>query len=342
MRILIVTDAWRPQVNGVVTTLTRTGECLSAAGHVVHFVTPQAFRTIPCPSYPEIRLALFARRRMGRIVESFRPQAIHIATEGPLGHAARAYCLRRGLPFTTAYHTRFPQYLRLRAPVPVALSYAWLRRFHRPAVRTLVPTETVRRELRGRGFAHVELWGRGVDGGLFRPREKHFIDDLRPVALYVGRVAVEKNLESFLSLELPGSKYVVGDGPDLEALKARYPAVRFVGFKHGEELAAYVAAADVFVFPSRTDTFGLTMLEAMAAGVPVAAFPVTGPRDVVLNGVTGILDEDLAAAIGRALRLDPADCVKFAASRTWQACAEQFLSYLAPFDDFPPAQPDAD
>lgn len=332
MRILIVTDAWRPQVNGVVTTLTRVGECLSAEGHALRYITPEEFRTVPCPTYPEIRLALFPLRRFRRLVEAFRPQAIHIATEGPLGQAARAYCLRRGLPFTTAYHTQFPQYLRLRLPVPLAVSYACLRRFHRPAVRTLVPTRTVRDELCSRGFRHVTLWSRGVDSELFRPRDKGFIQDARPVALYVGRVAVEKNLEAFLALERPGSKYVVGDGPDLEALRQKYPDVRFLGFKHGEELARYVAAADVFVFPSKTDTFGLTMLEAMAAGVPVAAYPVTGPKDVVRDGVTGALDADLGAAVERALALDPAACVEFARGRTWQACARQLLSHLAPFD----------
>jgi glycosyltransferase involved in cell wall biosynthesis len=332
MRIAVVTDAWRPQVNGVVTTLSRVGECLEADGHHVRFISPLDFRTVPCPTYPEIRLALFPGRRLHRLIEEFRPQAIHIATEGPLGHAARAYCRQHGLPFTTAYHTQFPQYLRLRFPIPLQVSYGYLRRFHRPAVRTIVPTETVRQELLAQGFEHVELWSRGVDSSLFHPREKEFIRDLRPVALYAGRVAVEKNLEAFLKLDFPGSKYVVGAGPDLDALRQKYPGVRFVGFKHGEELASYIAAADVFVFPSKTDTFGLTMLEAMAAGVPVAAYPVTGPKDVVRHGETGYLDADLGRAVAGALTLAPQACVDFARSRTWEACARQLLGFLAPFD----------
>lgn len=332
VRIAIATDAWTPQVNGVVTTLRRVGECLRAAGHEVLFVTPHLFRTIPCPTYPEIRLALAGRRRLARLLEAFQPEAVHIATEGPVGHAVRWHCLRRGLPFTTSYHTQFPQYLRLRFPVPVAASYAYLRRFHRPATRTLVATESVRRELIGRGFEHVVLWNRGVDSSLFRPRSKAFLADARPVAMYVGRVAVEKNLEDFLRLELRGSKYVVGTGPDLEMLRRKYPQVRFVGCKEGEVLASYVAAADVFVFPSRTDTFGLAMLEAMAAGVPVAAYPVTGPLDVVRHGETGFLHEDLATAVREALTLNPAACVAYARTRTWAACAELLLDNLAPID----------
>ena len=332
MRIAIVTDAWTPQVNGVVTTLSRVGECLRADGHELRFFTPLDQPTVPCPGYAEIRLAV-APWRIGAGLDAFAPEAIHIATEGPLGHAARRYCLRRGLPFTTAYHTQFPQYLRLRLPVPLGLSYRYLRGFHAPAVRTLVPTPGVRDELAARGFEHLQVWTRGVDSTLFRPRDKRYIDDVRPVALYVGRVAVEKNLEAFLSLELPGSKYVVGDGPDLESLRRRYPQARFVGRRQGEELASYVAAADVFVFPSRTDTFGLTMLEAMAAGVPVAAFPVPGPNDVVVHGRTGWLDEDLAAAVDAALKLDPDDCVAYARDRTWEACARQLLGYLAPIGE---------
>ncbi|HEX5515749.1 MAG TPA: glycosyltransferase family 1 protein [Gammaproteobacteria bacterium] len=332
MKIVIVTDAWSPQVNGVVTTLSRVGACLRAAGHDVLFITPQMFPTLPCPTYPEIRLALPGGRRLSALLREFQPDAIHISTEGPLGHALRWHCLRRGLPFTTAYHTQFPQYLRLRMPLPLALSYGYLRRFHRPALRTLVATESVRRDLIRRGFEHVVLWNRGVDSALFRPREKEFIVDARPVAIYVGRVAVEKNLEDFLRLQWPGSKYVVGTGPDLPLLRQKYPAVRFIGRREGEELAAYMAAADVFVFPSRTDTFGLAMLEAMAAGVPVAAYPVAGPLDVVRHGETGYLHEDLAVAAREALKLDPTACVAYARSRTWEACAELLLSYLAPFD----------
>lgn len=331
LKIAIITDAWMPQVNGVVTTLSRVGDSLTEAGHTVRFITPQGFRTVPCPTYPEIRLALCGPRRFARVLEDFDPDAIHVATEGPLGHLARSYCRRRRLPFTTAYHTQFPEYLRLRLPIPLAASYWYYRRFHRPAVRTLVPTQSLRERLAARGFEHLVLWSRGVDTELFHPRSKDFIADARPVAMYVGRVAVEKNLEAFLNLELPGSKYVVGAGPDLESLRARFPEVRFVGFKHGEELAAYVAAADVSVFPSRTDTFGLTMLEAMASGVPVAAYPVTGPLDVVRDGETGALHEDLGVAVRAALALDPRACIEFARERTWRACAEQLLAHLAPF-----------
>jgi glycosyltransferase involved in cell wall biosynthesis len=332
VRIVIATDAWTPQVNGVVTTLSRVGGCLRADGHEVLFVTPHMFPTVPCPTYPEIRLALAGGRRLRRALEEFQPEAIHIATEGPIGHAVRWYCLRRGLPFTTAYHTQFPQYLRLRFPIPESASYAYLRRFHRPAARTLVATESMRRELMSQRFEHVTLWNRGVDSSLFRPRDKAFIDDARPLAMYMGRVAVEKNLEDFLRLDLPGSKYVVGDGPDLEALRRKYPQVRFVGRKQGEELASYLAAADVFVFPSRTDTFGLSMLEAMAAGVPVAAYPVAGPVDVVRHGETGFLHEDLGVAVREALKIDPAACVAYARTRTWEACARLLLQNLARFE----------
>ncbi|RFA26811.1 alpha-mannosyltransferase [Alkalilimnicola ehrlichii] len=344
MRIVIVTDAWHPQVNGVVTTLSKVGAALAEKGHSVRYVTPADFRTVPCPTYPEIRLALRPGPRLRHIVRTVAPDAIHIATEGPLGWAARAYCLRRKLPFTTAYHTQFPQYVRLRAPIPLRVSYALLRRYHGAASRTLVATESLRQELTERGFRNLSLWSRGVDSTLFRPRDKHYLDLPRPIAMYVGRVAVEKNIEAFLKLELPGSKVVVGDGPDLARLKQAYPDAHFVGYQSGERLAKHVAAADVSVFPSLTDTFGLTMLEAMACGVPVAAYPVTGPKDVVQHGVTGILDTDLAKACQAALQLDGQACIAFAQSRSWDACAEQFLTELEPFrwpEDRPREQPAA-
>ncbi len=331
VRIAIVTDAWKPQVNGVVTTLGRVGERLEAGGHEVLFLTPLDHATVPLPTYPEIRLSLLPGRRLRQQFIRFRPEAIHIATEGPLGSAARRYCRQRDLPFTTSYHTQFPRYVRLRAPVPVNWTYAWLRRFHGSAVRTLVPTPSMRDELVEHGFEHLVIWSRGDDTALFRPRDKAFLDLPRPISLYVGRVAVEKNLQAFLELDTPGTKVVVGDGPDRAALSRRFPAAAFTGYRHGEELAAHVAAADVFVFPSRTDTFGLTMLEAMACGVPVAAFPVTGPRDVVRDGITGGLDEDLGRAIERALKVDPAQCLAYARERTWEACAGDFLNHLAPF-----------
>lgn len=328
MKIAIITDAWYPQTNGVVTTLNRTGECLQQMGHEVLFITPETFRSIPLPSYPEIRLALFPRRKVTRMLDAFVPDAVHIATEGPLGSAARKYCLRRRLKFTTAYHTQFPQYVRLRAPVPLGITYALLRRFHRKAERTMVPTESQRQELLRWQFTNVVIWSRGVDVKLFRPGNKDFLNDPRPISMFVGRVAVEKNIEAFLSMQLPGTKYVVGDGPDMQAMCDKYPQVRFVGFKYGDELARYLAAADVFVFPSRTDTFGLVMLEAMACGVPVAAYPVTGPIDVVQNGETGVLDEDLRTATLRALELDPAAARRYAEQHSWLAATAQFYSHL--------------
>lgn len=328
MKIAIITDAWLPQTNGVVTTLSRTGEALRQMGHEVLFVTPQLFKTIPLPTYAEIRLALFPRRKVFRMLDEFMPDIVHIATEGPLGYSARKYCLKRKLKFTTAYHTQFPQYIRLRLPLPLSISYAWLRWFHSAAERTMVPTENLRQELQQWRFKNVVIWTRGVDVDLFKPTDKQHIQDLRPVSMFVGRVAVEKNIEAFLVLDIPGSKYVIGGGPDLEMLSAKYPQVKFVGYKYGEELAQYVAAADVFVFPSKTDTFGLVMLEAMACAVPVAAYPVTGPIDVVKDGVTGVLNDDLAQAVHAALKLDPQAARRHAQANSWRAATGQFYSHL--------------
>lgn len=329
MRIVIVTDAWLPQTNGVVTTVQQTGGQLDAMGHRVLFVTPETFRTIPLPTYRSIRLALWPRRRVERMLEGFAPDCIHVATEGPLGWAARAWCRRNHRPLTTSYHTQFPQYLRLRAPIPIGVSYRLLRWFHSQAERTMVATESMRRELHRHGFRNVVLWSRGVDTELFRPRDEKALEAPRPVSMYVDRVAVEKNIEAFLALALPGTKYVVGDGPDLDALRAKYPDVRFTGFRYGEELARHLAATDVFVFPSRTDTFGLVLLEAMACAVPVAAYPVTGPIDVVDDGVTGVLDEDLRRAVLKALALDGTAARAYALAHSWRACTRQFLDNLA-------------
>jgi len=308
--------------------LGKTGEALERMGHEVRFVTPGEFATLPCPTYPSIRLAVAPGRKLRRILAEFNPQAIHIATEGPVGLAARRYCRRRGLAFTTSFHTQFPEYVRLRAPVPLAVTYAFLRWFHAGAARTLVPTETRRRQLVERGFKNVFIWTRGVDTQLFRPCDKGLLSDERPISMYMGRVAVEKNIEAFLSLDLPGTKYVVGDGPDLELLCNRYPQVRFTGFKFGEDLARHLDAADVFVFPSLTDTFGLVLLEAMACGVPVAAYPVSGPLDVVRQGVTGILDDDLREAVLKALHLDGEACRDYALAHSWEAATEQFASHM--------------
>lgn len=330
MKIAIVTDAWRPQTNGVVKTLGTTADGLRALGHDVIIIEPNQFKTFPCPTYPEIRLSWLPYGRLSRLLEEFGPDAIHIATEGTLGAAARKWCLRRGFPFTTSYHTQFPEYVRARVPIPLSVSYAHLRRFHSAAARTMVATPAMQRLLESRGFRNIVRWTRGVDVNLFKPRDKGYLDLPRPIAMYVGRVAIEKNIEAFLKLDLPGTKVVVGDGPARAELQAAYPAAKFVGFKFGEELACHVAAADVFVFPSRTDTFGLVLLEAMACGVPVAAYPVTGPIDVVTHGVTGELNEDLRAATLAALELDPEQCRAYALTNTWENATRQFLSHLAP------------
>ncbi len=330
MRIALITDAWRPQTNGVVTTLTCTLAGLQQLGHRTLAVTPEAFRTIPCPTYPEIRLALFAGRAVTRGLDDFAPEAVHIATEGPLGQAARAWCLRANQPFTTSYHTQFPEYVRARFPIPEGWTYAYLRSFHARAARVMVSTERMRRQLEAHGFGNIALWTRGVDLQLFRPHVRNLLDAPRPILLYAGRVAVEKNLEAFLELEVAGTKYVVGGGPALASLRARYPRVVFAGYRYGEELARYLSAADVFVFPSRTDTFGIVLLEAMACGTPVAAFPVAGPLDVVEQGVSGCLHEDLGTAIAGALRLDREACRRWAHGFTWERATQQFVSNLQP------------
>jgi glycosyltransferase involved in cell wall biosynthesis len=328
MRIMIVTDAWFPQTNGVVHTLAQTAAWLGRFGHEVRLVAPRDFRTIPCPSYPEIRVAVRPMRGIARSFEAFRPQAVHIATEGPIGLAARRYCVRRGLRFTTSYHTQFPQYLRSRWPIPLWLSYAALRWFHAAAQSCMVSTRGVHESLHARGFRNLVRWQRGVDTELFRPRRKDFLTLPRPIAAYVGRVAVEKNVDAFLRMPWPGAKIVIGDGPERARLQAQHPDAVYTGFRYGEDLAAHLAAADVLVFPSLTDTFGLVNLEAMACGVPVAAFPVTGPIDVVRDGVTGALDTDLAQAAERALRLDPQACREHALRSSWDACTREFEGNL--------------
>lgn len=327
MKIAIVTDAWFPQTNGVVKTLSTTVQRLGA-DHDVCVISPQQFRTFPCPTYPEIRLAWLPYGRVSALLAQFSPDAVHIATEGTLGAAARRWCLRQQLPFTTSYHTQFPEYVRARVPIPLFLSYACLRRFHSAAARTMVATPSLQRQLEARGFRNLVRWTRGVDVELFRPGDKSFLDLPRPIAVYVGRVAIEKNIEAALSMEWAGTLLVIGDGPARKALEAKHPRARFIGFKYGEELASYVAAADVFVFPSRTDTFGLVLLEAMACGLPVAAYPVTGPIDIVQRGRTGVLGEDLRQAALDALQLDPHHCRAYALEHTWDAATAQFLANL--------------
>jgi glycosyltransferase involved in cell wall biosynthesis len=338
MKVALVTDAWRPQTNGVVTTLTRTAEGLRELGHEVVMMTPEGLPTIPCPTYPEIRLALFQGRRVARWLREERPDALHVATEGPLGLAARNAALSQGLRFTTSYHTQFPQYLRARYPLPESCSYGVLRYFHSAAARTMVGTREVRRDLRRHGFKHLVYWGRGVDTTLFRPRPEARLPYPGPILIYVGRVAIEKSIEDFCRADVPGTKLVVGGGPALPDLERRYPGVVFTGFKYGEELASLLAGADCFVFPSRTDTFGLVMLEAMASGLPVAAYPVTGPIDVVREGETGCLRPDLATAIEAALRLDPAKARAQALEYRWENATQQFFDNLVEARDGLPAR----
>jgi len=330
-RVLIVTDAWLPQVNGVVKTLQNTGTELEQRGHVVGFLTPEGFRTLPCPTYPDIRLSLCTKDMVARRIDAFAPDALHIATEGPLGWWARSVALDRGWRFTSAYHTRFPEYVASRSPIPAAWSYALLRRFHAPSAAVMAPTRSIIRDLETRGFKHVMHWSRGVDLSIFSPEPaspRRFAG--APVFLYAGRVAVEKNIEAFLDLELPGEKWVAGGGPALASLRRRYPEARFLGMKTHAELADVYRQARVFVFPSRTDTFGLVLVEAMACGLPVAAYPVPGPLDVVGESLAGVLDEDLGAACRRALELKPEDAVRHAAQFNWPAATAQFSQALVP------------
>ena len=351
MKILIVTDAWHPQVNGVVRTLGQVAQEATRFGVPVEILSPAEFRTVPMPSYPEIRLSLAGAGAVERRLDVIQPNAIHIATEGPLGHAMRRVCIRRSLPFTTSFHTRFPDYVAERITLAPKwsgdLTWAWLRRFHSQSAAVLAATPTLVGELEDRGFRNVKLWQRGVDAALFNPGRQPALDAAlmnlpRPIFLTVGRVAVEKNLEEFLKLDLPGTKLVVGDGPDRARLTKTYPDAVFAGAKHGEELADIYAAADVFVFPSRTDTFGLVLLEALASGLPVAAFPAAAPRDVIGGAPVGVLDEDLKAACLRALALDRAACRDFAHGLTWEATARTFVKHVTEATQKPRRRRDRD
>jgi glycosyltransferase involved in cell wall biosynthesis len=335
MKILIATDAWHPQVNGVVRTLAMIAEAAQAHHAEIAFLTPQSFRTFAMPSYPGLRLALPWAAKVARLIEDARPDSIHIATEGPIGLSVRRYCRKHRLPFTTSFHTRFPDYVSARLPVRESWVWAMLRRFHSGSQAVLAATPALANELRGRGFGNVVLWPRGVDTTLFHPRNA----DLglpRPVFLCVGRVAVEKNLEAFLDLDLPGTKVIVGDGPARAQLMRNYPQAVFPGAQQGEELAKSYAAADVFVFPSKTDTFGLVLLEALASGTPVAAFPVAGPRDVLGAAPVGVLNDDLQKACLAALRISRQDCLEFATPYTWEASARAFIDNMADFSGFRP------
>jgi glycosyltransferase involved in cell wall biosynthesis len=347
LKIVVATDAWHPQVNGVVRSLCMTVEHMRRAGHEVDVVEPGRFRTIPCPTYPEIRLALGCGRAVARVMDDINPDRIHISTEGPIGWAARSWCLKHGRHFTTAFHTRFPDYVSLRTGIPDEWIWKLMRRFHGAAERTFTATATLAEELRAHGLTHTHHWPRGVDLEQFNPAvppHPLLVGLPRPIMLSVGRVAPEKNIEAFLSLDVAGTKAVVGGGPALERMQARYPGAVFLGAKHGSELASCYTAADVFVFPSRTDTFGLVNIEALACGVPVAAFPVPGPIDIVGRSGCGIyggsraigaLDEDLEIAIARALQADRAAAVDEALHYSWEACTDRFLAGLAA-DDLQP------
>ena len=333
MRIALISDAWKPQVNGVVRTLSTTVGELERLGHVVEVINPAQFATVPCPSYPEIRLALGAGRAVRARLDAFAPDAIHIATEGPLGWAARRWCGLRVMPFTTSFHTRFPDYLAVRTGLSAEMFWPALRRFHRPAAAVFAATETLGRELRGRGLPRTHRWSRGVDLSLFTPdgpAHPALANLARPVLLYVGRVAVEKNIEAFLAIDTQETKVVVGDGPGLAVLRARHPEALFLGTLHGTSLAAAYRTADLLVFPSRTDTFGLVMIEALASGTPVAAFPVAGPLDVLGTSGAGAMDEDLGLAIRAGLAVPPMRCVETARAFSWARCTEQFVAGLHP------------
>jgi glycosyltransferase involved in cell wall biosynthesis len=328
MRVLIATDAWHPQVNGVVRTLTSLARSARSLGVTIDFLSPEGFPSVPLPTDPGLRLALPGRKEVALRIEQARPDAIHIATEGPIGHAVRAYCIKNKLPFTTSYTTRFPEYISARLPIPENWSYAVLRRFHSAATVTMVSTPSLMVELAQRNFKNLGMWTRGVDTDVFSPEHAIDLDLPRPIFISVGRIAVEKNLEAFLSLDLPGSKVVIGQGPQEAELRHRFPDAKFLGLMENRILAAHMAAADAFVFPSRTDTFGLVQLEALASGVPIAAFPVAGPRDVVQNNPIGVLNNDLRAACMGALQISREACRAFALTRSWENSAKQFIGHM--------------
>ena len=327
MKVLVATDAWRPQVNGVVRTLGSLARATAKLGVEIDFLSPDGFWTFPVPTYPGLRLALPSAKRIAERIVREKPDAIHLATEGPIGYAVRSYCLKAGRPFTTSYTTRFPEYIAARSPIPEAWIYGILRRFHAAAAVTMVATPSLMKELSGRGFTNLGMWTRGVDIDLFRPDRAIDLDFPRPIFMSVGRVAVEKNLPAFLGLDLPGTKVVIGAGPQEADLKRRFPGTKFLGQLDNGILAAHLAAADVFVFPSLTDTFGIVQLEALASGVPIAAFPVTGPRDVIGNNPIGVLNDDLRSACMQALWISRESCREFALRYSWENSARQFIAH---------------
>ena len=332
MKILIVTDAWYPQVNGVVRTLDETSKQLKKLGHEVKLITPEGFLTIPCPTYPEIKLSLFPGAKVSSMIRDFNPDCLHISTEGPLGLAARGYASRNGLAYTSAYHTRFPEYVYARTKLPLKITYSFLRWFHNRSELVMVPTEEVKKDLIKHKIGKPKIWSRGVDLDIFKPK-KGRRKNKNPILLNVGRVAVEKNLEEFLKIDLPYEKWVVGDGPAFKELKKKYPKVIFHGAKSKEELEYYYNKADVFVFPSKTDTFGLVLLEAMACGLPVAAFPVSGPLDVIGNSNAGILNSNLKEACKKALLIPRKVPREYAKKFSWESTSKTFESYLVSIRD---------
>ena len=332
LKVVIATDAWKPQLNGVVRTLETLGDILTRFGNEVRYITPNEFKSVPLPSYPEIRLSLLPNRRVAKIINEFKPDAIHIATEGPIGRAVRRFCKRRDYPFTTSFHTRFPEYANERWAVPISWGYAVLKDFHKDGETMMVATQGLMEELRERGFVDMKLWARGVDLNQFTPGDRAFLDQhQRPIYLYVGRIAVEKSIEDFLNLDLPGTKLIVGEGPQREDLEARHKDAVFVGPKFGEDLTKYYQASDVFVFPSRTDTFGLVNVEALACGVPVAAYPVREPLEILAGAPEGCgaMNEDLKQACLDALeKRNPAECRKWAERFSWESASRQFITNL--------------
>jgi glycosyltransferase involved in cell wall biosynthesis len=328
MKVMIVTDAWQPQVNGVVRTLTNTKREMEAMGHEVELLSPLEFSTLPCPTYPDIRLSILPGKGVAKRIRNYAPHALHIATEGPLGLAARRYAIRHGLPFTTAYHTRFPEYVKPRFGIPLSWTYRFLRWFHAPSRAVMAPTPKVKSDLETYGFENVVLWSRGVDLDIFQLQDANRLNSEPPIFLYVGRVAVEKNVEAFLELDLPGSNWVAGDGPAMASLRAKYPEVHYLGVLNQQELAKVYASANVFVFPSKTDTFGLVLLEAMACGLPVAAYPVTGPIDVLGDSAAGVMHENLREACLAALKIERKTARAHAQRFSWRTATEQFVSHL--------------
>jgi glycosyltransferase involved in cell wall biosynthesis len=330
LRIALISDAWHPQINGVVTTLSNTVATLLRLGHEVELITPDRFKTYPWPGYPDVGMAFLCGPRLRPIIKAFKPDAIHLVTEGSIGYATRRYCREFDYRYTSSYLSQFPEYFKLRIGFPMMISEAYLRWFHSESASVMVATASLEQEMRQKGYLRLARWSRGVDTELFRPRKKDFIKDPRPISMFTGRIAIEKNIEAFLKLDLPGTKYVIGDGPHKELLAKKYPTVHFTGYQQGAYLARFMAAADVFVFPSLTDTFGVVLLEALASGVPVAAFPAQSPKDIVTDARVGILSDNLQHAVMTALSLDSQACRNYALEYTWEKCTQQFVDNLVP------------